>query len=116
VSSVPVARFSGQSPVGAHRRSHGRVARWAVALSVVLGVAIAVLSIGWAVGGDSFMDGNLWFSITTVLVGVAAALAGCATAIVARVKGERWSVLWVPLCALPALVVFVVLGEAFWWE
>ncbi|HEX3268429.1 MAG TPA: hypothetical protein VHQ98_10645 [Gaiellaceae bacterium] len=101
---------------GARSRLHGPLARWAVALSAVFGVAIAVFLIGWTVGGDSFIDNNLWFSVTTVLPGVATAIAACATAIVALIRGERWRLLWVPLCAFPALFVFLMLGEAFWWE
>jgi hypothetical protein len=101
---------------GARGRLHGLLARWAVALSAVFGAAIAVFLVGWTVGGDSLMDNNLWFSVTTVLVGVAAAIAACVTAIVALIRGERWGLLWVPLCAFPALFVFLVLGETFWWE
>jgi len=72
--------------------------------------------IGWAVGGDSFMDDNLWFSVTASLVGVGAAVAAFVTAAAALIRGERRDLLWVALAALPALVVFLVLGEAFWWE
>ena len=104
------------SAPAARGRPHGLLARWAVALSAVFGVAIGVTLIGLTVGGDSFMDNNLWFSVTATLVGVVAAIAACVTAIVAMIRGERWSPLWVPLCAFPALVVFLVFGEAFWWE
>jgi hypothetical protein len=37
-------------------------------------------------------------------------------AIVAAVRRERWALLWVPLCVFPAIVLFISLGEAFWWE
>jgi hypothetical protein len=95
---------------------HGSLGRWAVALSAVSGIAVAVIAVGLAVGGDSFMDDNLWFSGTAVAVGFTAAAAACVAGIVAIAKGERRRLLWVPICVFPALVVFLLLGEAFWWE
>ena len=43
-------------------------------------------------------------------------LAAFVLAIVARIRGERWLLLWMPLCAFPALVAFLVPGEAVGWE
>jgi hypothetical protein len=86
VSSVTVANEV--SVPGARSRLHGLLARWAVALSAVFWVAIAVFLIGWTVGGDRFMDNNLWFSVTTVLPGVATAIAAYATAIVALIRAS----------------------------
>lgn len=37
-------------------------------------------------------------------------------AIVARIRRERWALLWLPLSLFPALFLFVMLGEVFWWE
>ena len=101
---------------GANGGRRGALGRWAVALSAVFGIAVAVIAVGLGIGGDSFMDDNLWFSVTAVVVGVAAAIAACVAAIVAFARGERRRWLWVPICAFPALLVFLVLGEAFWWE
>lgn len=95
---------------------HSRLARWAVGLSTVFGVAIVTILIGWAVGGDSFMDHHLWYSGTTTLVGVLAAIAGFVLAIVAKVKHEQWTLLWVPMLAFPVFVALLILGEAFIWE
>jgi len=44
------------------------------------------------------------------------ALAAFVLAIVAKIRHERWTLLWLPLGVLPAVIVFLVLGEAFWWE
>lgn len=101
---------------GADGGRHGSLGRLAVASSAVFAIALAVIAVGLAVGGDGFMDGNLWFSVTAVAVGLTAAVAACAAAIVAIARGEPWHRLWAPLCALPALLVLLVLGEALWWE
>lgn len=101
---------------GANGGRHGTLGRWAVAFSALFGFAVVVIAVGLAVGGDSFMDDNLWFSGTAVAVGFTAAVAACVAAMVAIARGERWRWLWVPICALPALLVFLALGEAFWWE
>ena len=39
-----------------------------------------------------------------------------ALALAARIRHEHARLLWLPLAVFPALVLFVVLGEAFWWE
>ncbi len=114
MTSAPVSGTA-REPRG-RGEAHSRLARWAVASSAVFGAAIAAIVIGWAAGGDSFMDNNLWFSWTVLLLGLAAGIAACLMAIVAMLKGEVWALLWVPLCAFPALVVLVVVGEAFIWE
>ena len=95
---------------------HGSLGRWAVALSAVSGIALALIAVGLGVGGDGFMDDNLWFSGTAVAVGFTAAAGACVVAIVAIANGERGRRLWVAICAFPALLVFLLLGEAFWWE
>ena len=39
-----------------------------------------------------------------------------ALAVMVKVKHERRTWLWLPLSVFPALLAFLVLGEAFWWE
>lgn len=102
--------------------TQSRLARWAVGLSAVfvaaVGAAIATFALGYAVGGQSAIEDN-WVAVlgaTLAFVGLLASLAAFVLAIVATIKGERWTLLWVPLCAFPAFVAFLVLGEAFWWE
>lgn len=102
--------------------SHSRLARWAVGLSVGFGAAfvssIAIIASAYAVGGEGGIEdtwlGMLLAAITSV--GVLGSLAAFVLAIVARVQRERWALLWLPLCVFPALVLFVMLGEVFWWE
>src|SRR3970282_1951542 len=48
--------------------------------------------------------------------GLLASLAAFALAVVAKVKHEQWALLWLPLSVFPALLAFLLLGEAFWWE
>ena len=103
-------------------RPQVRLVRWAAGLSAVFGVAtltsITTFAVGYAVGGRSAIEDN-WVAYlggAVALVGLMAALAAFVLAIVSTVKGERWGLLWVPLCAFPACVAFLVLGEAFWWE
>ena len=101
---------------------HSRLARWAVGLSTVFVVAVVAtimtFAVGYAVGGQSAIEDN-WVAVlglTMAFVGVLASLAAFVLAIVAKIRRERWTLLWAPLCAFPAFVAFLVLGEAFWWE
>lgn len=52
----------------------------------------------------------------SLIGGLLASLTAFALAVVAKVKHERWTLLWFPLSVFPALFAFVVLGEVFWWE
>ena len=109
------------APTG-HGHPHGRLARWAVRLSAVFGATvatlIAALVITYAVGVESAVEDTLlgWFLGIMALTGVLGSLAAFLAAIVAKVRHERWTLLWLPLCVFPALLAFLVLGEAFWWE
>ena len=95
---------------------------WAVGLAVAAAVAIAtsfaILAVAYAIGGSGATEDN-WVGVLVMvsLLGASlASLAAFALAIVAKVKHERWAPLWLPLSVFPALLAFVVLGEALWWE
>jgi hypothetical protein len=113
----------GQVPASTgHGQPHSRLAWWAVGLSVVFVVAITaaftMMVIGYAVGGwDAIEDTTLAYATGAVAgVGAVAALGAFGLAIVVKVHDERWTLLWLPLCAFPAFLAFLVLGETFWWE
>lgn len=101
---------------------HGRLARWAVRLSAVFGAAfaasIAAVVIAYAVGSESAVEDTLLGAALAIiaLTGLLGSLAAFLAAIVAKAQHERWTLLWLPLCVFPALLAFLVLGEAFWWE
>ena len=87
-------------------------------LVVAVVAAITTFAVGYAVGGQSAIEDN-WVAVLgwiIPLVGLLASLAAFVLAIVAKIRRERWTLLWAPLCAFPAFVAFLVLGEAFWWE
>jgi hypothetical protein len=96
--------------------------KWAVGLAVAAAVAIAtsfaILAVAYAIGGSGATEDNwVGFLVMVSLLGASlASLAAFALAIVAKVKHERWAPLWLPLSVFPALLAFVVLGEALWWE
>ena len=108
-------------PTG-HDLPPGRLARWAVGLSAVSGVAfassIAVVGIAHAVGVESATEDTVlgWFLACMAMTGLVGSLAAFLAAIFAKVSHERWALHWLPLCVFPALLAFLVLGEALWWE
>lgn len=116
----PASGHSSFSAGPAH--AHTELARWAVGLAEVaagiLAVGFAVFGIAYAVGGADATADN-WVGILTVAAlatGLMSSLLAFALAGVAKVRHDRWSLLWLPLTVFPALVAFLALGEAFWWE
>lgn len=107
-----------------HQSSHSptRTARWAVGTASVVAAVIvlsaAIFAVAYAIGGVSATEDNWvgFLAAAALLGGLAASLAAFILAVVARVRHERWAVLWLPLVLFPALSAFVVLGELFWWE
>ena len=102
--------------------SHPRLARWAVAIAALVAVAIvvsfAVFVVAYAVGGWAAID-DTWAGfivVVSLLGGLVASLLAFVLAVIARVKQARWRLLWLSLLLFPAIAVFLVLGELFWWE
>ena len=109
------------TPMG-HDHVHGRPARWAVGLAAVVAVAtvtsFATFAIAYAIGGSGATEDN-WVGFVAgvaMLGGLPTSLVAFLLAIVAKVRHERWALLWLPLLMFPGLLAFLVLGEAFWWE
>ena len=101
---------------------HSRLTRWAVGLAAAVAVAIAAsfatFAVAYAIGGSDATEDN-WIGLllmVSLLGGLLASFAAFALAVVAEVKHERWALLWFPLSVFPALLAFLVLGEALWWE
>jgi hypothetical protein len=85
---------------------------------VAIVVSFAIFAVAFAVGGWAAID-DRWVGfivVVSLLGGLLASLVAFVLAVVARVKQERWRLLWLPLFLFPAMVVFLLLGEVFWWE
>jgi hypothetical protein len=100
---------------------HSRLARWAVGLAAAVVVAIAtsvaIFAVAYVIGGSGATEDNwVGFLVMVLLLGgLVASLAAFALAVVAKVK-RKPGTLWLPLSVFPAVLVFLVLGETFWWE
>lgn len=121
---MTVAPVSGRAPISVEPgHAHGgRLARWAVGLAMAATAAVAAApasyAVAFATGGTDAVEDN-WAAYLVgalLLGGLLVSLVAFALAVVAKVEHERWALLWLPLSVLPALVAFLVLGEAFWWE
>ena len=91
-------------------------------MASVFGVAFAA-SIGavvvmYAAGVQSAIEDTWLGALLSIVaaVGVFGCVAAFVLGIVAKVRHERWALVWLPLCVLPAIVLFLMLGDAFWWE
>ena len=105
-----------------HWSSRARYVRWAVtiagAVAVAIVVSFAIFGVAFAVGGWDAID-DTWVGfivVVSLLGGLAASLVAFVLAVVAKVKHERWRLVWLPLLLFPAILLFLVLGELFWWE
>ena len=120
---MTVAPVAGHAPISVGPApAHSRRVRWAVGLAAAVAVAIAtalvIFALAYAIGGSAATEDN-WVGflvMVSLLGGLLASLAAFALAVVAKVGDERVALLWLPLSVLPALLAFLVLGEAFWWE
>lgn len=110
------------TPVVAPAATPGRLARWAIgfggAAIALTALAIGTYAVGYAVGGEDAVS-DTWvgmLSAGSYFGAVGMSLAAFVLGVTAKVKHDHSPLLWLPLAVLPALVAFVVLGEAFWWE
>ena len=100
--------------------AHSLLDRWAVglaaAVAIVVSVSYAIFFIAIAIGGrvDDTWVGYL--GGVSLVGGLLVSLVAFALAVVAKVKHERWGLLWLPLSVFPALLAIVVIAEAFWME
>src|SRR3990172_8421536 len=101
---------------------HSRLALWAVGLAAAVAIAIAtsfaIFAVAYASGGSGAIEDN-WVGLlvmVSLLGGLLTSLAAFALAVAAKVKHERLALLWLPISVFPALLAFLVLGEALWWE
>src|SRR3989304_7143040 len=101
---------------------HSRLALWAVGLAAAVAIAIAtsfaIFAVAYASGGSGATEDNWvgFLGMVSLLGGLLASLAAFALAVVAKVKHERGTLLWLPGSGFPALLAFLLLGEAFWWK
>lgn len=120
---MTVASVPGHVPASrGSRNAHSRLARWGVVLAACVVVAIAtsfaILAVAYAIGGSGATEDNWvgYLAGLSLLSGLPTSFAALTLALVAKVKHERWPLLWFPLSLFPALVAFLMLGEAFLWE
>jgi hypothetical protein len=74
--------------------------------------------VAYAIGGTGATEDN-WvglLGVVSLLGGLVASFVAFALALRAKIKQQQWALLWLPLALFPALLVFLVLGELFWWE
>ena len=85
---MTVAPVSGQTP------THTSLAWWSVGLAAAATVMVVLALAGLGGGGG----------------GMVVSFAAFAVAVVAKVKHERWALLWLPLLLFPTLIV----SAPFW--
>lgn len=101
---------------------YGRLASRAVGVSAVsiaaFAASVATIGIVYAAGRGGAIEDNWlgWLLAVVASGGLLGSFVAFVMAIVARVRRERWMLLWLPLLAFPACLLFLALGEAFWWE
>ena len=120
---MTVSPVTGHAPTSVSpAQVHGRIARWAVRLAAAATVAIvtslAIFAVAYVIGGSDATEDNWvgFLSMVLLIGGLPTSLAAFGLGVVAKVRHERWTLLWLPLAVFPTLLAFLVLGEAFWWE
>lgn len=120
---MTVGPISGQTPIPAGpAHVHAQMARWSVRLAeaaaVIVAFAFAVFGVAYLIGGMEASEDN-WVGfliVASFFGGFLTSVTAFVMAVAVKVKHERWTLLWLPLSVFPALLAFLVLGEAFWWE
>ena len=116
-------RPSGGNAEARRRMGAGsRRARWVVAIAAVVAGAIAlsfaIFGIAYLIGGSAAID-DTWVGLLVVVAllgGLFASLVALVGAVTVVVRHERWAPLWLPLLLFPAILIFLLVGELFWWE
>ena len=98
------------------------VARAAVGLAalvvIVVVVSYTIFFVALAAAGDDAISDN-WVGVlagVSLLGGLLVSLVALVLAVVARVRQDRWRLLWLPLSLFPTLLALVVLAELFVME
>ena len=111
------------STPGEHRGAHVPRQAWtSVAMATVGGILIALalglFAVAYALGGAGATEDNWvgYLCAASLGAGFLTSLLAFAMAIVVAIKGYSVTLLWLPLALFPTLAVFLILGEAFWWE
>lgn len=115
--------FPGNAPINSGPASTpGRAGALAVMLAIavvaVVAVSYGIFGIALALGGWDAVEDNWvgFLGVFALLGGLLGSLVAFALAVVAKARHQAAARLWLPLVLFPALLSFVVLGEAFWWE
>lgn len=112
VGSMTVTRDSG-STVVQHRPLAGLAVRLAVVAAVMYAVGLTVLGlVGFDAGDEDFETWQLVVMPIGLFAGVLVSTAAFVTAVVAKVRHERWAWLWLPLLVGPALIIATMM----WFE
>lgn len=105
-------------PAGAPTELVRRANELGAAAGAAVVAALTTFGIAVAVGGEEATS-DTWVGALVASLVVAGALTSIlafGTALVARARGARRRLLWLPLSAFPAVAAFLVLGELLWWE
>ncbi len=92
-----------------------RSARWAIGMAGAVTLVFAALSVATFTGSPVADDGaGMHFALALTLVfGFCLAMVAFTQAVTAKVQKQTSVLLWVPLLALPALIVYVVFSSRF---
>ena len=106
------------SVLHAPRRTLRGMVALSVAAAAVFAVSAGTVATLYAAGREDALE-DTWAGALLALaagIGLVGSVIAFAGAAVARLRGDRRAALWLPLLVLPAIVLFVILGEGFWWE
>jgi len=96
------------------------VGRWAVGLAeAVVAVVAASYTVFFATVATGGSVDDTWVGSLGGLAfigGMLVSFVAFVLAVFAKVKRERWGLLWLPLSVFPALLAIVVIAEAFFMD